>query len=70
MCLTIQMLTELVDVVKASVNKRQYRRRIKKRAEMKEYEYGFYTHRVRHSSRGLNEDIVRAISKCKEEPDG
>jgi Fe-S cluster assembly protein SufB len=37
--------------------------------ETKEYEYGFYTELESDTSIGLNEDIVRAISLRKEEPE-
>jgi hypothetical protein len=38
--------------------------------ETKEYEYGFYTRiRIGYLPIGLNEDIVRAISLRKEEPE-
>ena len=43
---------------------------LKKELETKEYEYGFYTDIESDTFPvGLNEDIVRAISKRKEEPD-
>ncbi|MCV6629364.1 MAG: Fe-S cluster assembly protein SufB [Flavobacteriaceae bacterium] len=43
---------------------------LKKELETKEYEYGFYTDIESDTlPAGLNEDIVRAISKKKEEPD-
>ncbi|PKA82773.1 iron-regulated ABC transporter membrane component SufB [Ulvibacter sp. MAR_2010_11] len=43
---------------------------LKKELETKEYEYGFYTDIESETFPiGLNEDIVRAISKKKEEPD-
>ena len=42
---------------------------LKKELETKEYEYGFYTDIDSDTFPiGLNEDIVRAISKRKEEP--
>ena len=42
---------------------------LKKELETKEYEYGFYTELNSETFPiGLNEDIVRAISKKKEEP--
>lgn len=42
---------------------------LKKELETKEYEYGFYTDIESETfPNGLNEDIVRAISKKKEEP--
>src|SRR5690606_33518890 len=43
---------------------------VKKELETKEYEYGFYTNIESDTFPvGLNEDIVRAISKKKEEPE-
>ncbi|WP_310991497.1 Fe-S cluster assembly protein SufB [Aequorivita marina] len=43
---------------------------LKKELETKEYEYGFYTDIESDTfPNGLNEDIVRAISKKKEEPE-
>jgi len=43
---------------------------LKKELETKEYEYGFYTDIESDTfPAGLNEDIVRAISKKKEEPE-
>lgn len=43
---------------------------LKKELETKEYEYGFYTDIESETfPKGLNEDIVRAISKKKEEPE-
>lgn len=43
---------------------------LKKELETKEYEYGFYTDLESETFPvGLNEDIVRAISKKKEEPE-
>ena len=43
---------------------------LKKELETKEYEYGFYTDIDSDTFPiGLNEDIVRAISKRKEEPE-
>ena len=43
---------------------------LKKELETKEYEYGFYTDIESETFPvGLNEDIVRAISKKKEEPE-
>src|SRR5690554_7163254 len=43
---------------------------LKKELETKEYEYGFYTELNADTFPvGLNEDIVRAISKKKEEPE-
>lgn len=43
---------------------------LKKELETKEYEYGFYTDIESETfPNGLNEDIVRAISKKKEEPE-
>jgi len=43
---------------------------LKKELETKEYEYGFYTElNAETFPIGLNEDIVRAISKKKEEPE-
>ncbi|HLW40764.1 MAG TPA: Fe-S cluster assembly protein SufB, partial [Flavobacterium sp.] len=43
---------------------------LKKELETKEYEYGFYTElNAETFPVGLNEDIVRAISKKKEEPE-
>ncbi len=43
---------------------------LKKELETKEYEYGFYTDIESDTLPvGLNEDIVRAISKKKEEPE-
>ena len=43
---------------------------LKKELETKEYEYGFYTDIESDTFPvGLNEDIVRAISKRKEEPE-
>ncbi len=43
---------------------------LKKELETKEYEYGFYTDIDSDTlPKGLNEDIVRAISKKKEEPE-
>ncbi|HZJ36762.1 MAG TPA: Fe-S cluster assembly protein SufB, partial [Gillisia sp.] len=43
---------------------------LKKELETKEYEYGFYTDLKSDTFPvGLNEDIVRAISKKKEEPE-
>ncbi|UNY99641.1 Fe-S cluster assembly protein SufB [Zhouia spongiae] len=43
---------------------------LKKELETKEYEYGFYTDIEADTfPNGLNEDIVRAISKKKEEPE-
>jgi Fe-S cluster assembly protein SufB len=43
---------------------------LKKELETKEYEYGFYTDIESDTlPKGLNEDIVRAISKKKEEPE-
>ena len=42
---------------------------LKKELETKEYEYGFYTDIESDTfPNGLNEDIVMAISKKKEEP--
>ena len=42
---------------------------LKKELETKEYEYGFYTDLESETFPiGLNEDIVRAISKKKQEP--
>ena len=44
---------------------------LKKELETKEYEYGFYTDLESETFPiGLNEDIVRAISKKKEETRG
>ena len=43
---------------------------LKKELETKEYEYGFYTDIESETFPvGLNEDIVRAISQKKEEPE-
>lgn len=43
---------------------------LKKELETKEYEYGFYTDIESETfPKGLNEDIVRAISEKKEEPE-
>ena len=43
---------------------------LKKELETKEYEYGFYTDIESDTfPKGLNEDIVRAISKKKDEPE-
>jgi Fe-S cluster assembly protein SufB len=43
---------------------------LKKELETKEYEYGFYTDLKSETFPiGLNEDIVRAISKKKDEPE-
>ncbi|SFJ72901.1 Fe-S cluster assembly protein SufB [Myroides guanonis] len=43
---------------------------LKKELETKEYEYGFYTDIESETfPNGLNEDVVRAISKKKEEPE-
>lgn len=43
---------------------------LKKELETKEYEYGFYTDIESETfPKGLNEDVVRAISKKKEEPE-
>jgi len=43
---------------------------LKKELETKEYEYGFYTDLKSETfPKGLSEDIVRAISKKKEEPE-
>ena len=43
---------------------------LKKELETKEYEYGFYTDLKSETfPKGLNEDIVRAISKKKDEPE-
>lgn len=43
---------------------------LKKELETKEYEYGFYTDIESETfPNGLNEDIVRAISKKKNEPE-
>jgi Fe-S cluster assembly protein SufB len=43
---------------------------LKKELENQEYEYGFYTDIESDTfSKGLNEDIIRAISKKKEEPE-
>ena len=43
---------------------------LKKELETKEYEYGFYTDIESDTFPvGLNEDIVRTISKRKEEPE-
>ena len=43
---------------------------LKKELETKEYEYGFYTDIESDTlPKGLNEDIVIAISRKKEEPD-
>src|SRR5690554_7228677 len=43
---------------------------LKKELETKEYEYGFHTElNAETFPVGLNEDIVRAISKKKEEPE-
>jgi Fe-S cluster assembly protein SufB len=43
---------------------------LKKELETKEYEYGFYTDIESDTfPKGLNEDVVRAISKRKEEPE-
>ena len=43
---------------------------LKKELETKEYEYGFYTDIESDTFPvGLNEDIIRAISKRKEEPE-
>jgi Fe-S cluster assembly protein SufB len=43
---------------------------LKKELESKEYEYGFYTDIESETfPKGLNEEIVRAISKKKEEPE-
>ena len=43
---------------------------LKKELETKEYEYGFYTDIESDTfAPGLNEDVVRAISKRKEEPE-
>ena len=45
------------------------KKNLKKELETKEYEYGFYTDIDSDTFPiGLNEDIVRAISKRKEEP--
>ena len=42
---------------------------LKKELESQEYAYGFYTDIESETfPKGLNEDIVRAISKKKEEP--
>ena len=38
---------------------------LKKELESKEYAYGFYRHRVGYFPVGLNEEVVRAISKRK-----
>ena len=43
---------------------------LKKELETKEYEYGFYTDIESDTfPKGLNEEIVTAISKRKNEPD-
>src|SRR5690606_32070976 len=43
---------------------------LKKELETKEYEYGFYTNIESDTlPKGLNEDVIIAISKKKEEPD-
>ncbi len=43
---------------------------LKKELETKEYEYGFYTDIESDTlPKGINEDIVRAISQKKEEPE-
>jgi Fe-S cluster assembly protein SufB len=43
---------------------------LKKELETQEYEYGFYTELQSETfPKGLNEDVVRAISKKKEEPE-
>ena len=43
---------------------------LKKELETKEYEYGFYTDIESDTFPiGINEDVVRAISKKKEEPE-
>ena len=43
---------------------------LKKELETKEYEYGFYTDIESDTfPKGLNEEIVTAISKRKKEPD-
>ena len=44
---------------------------LKKELETKEYEYGFYTDIESDTFPiGLSEDVVRAISLKKEEPEG
>ena len=43
---------------------------LREELKTKEYEYGFYTDIESETfSKGLNEDIVKAISKKKEEPE-
>ena len=70
------MQTGLVDVEKVSLYSLSEKNMakfteddLKKDLETKEYEYGFYTDIESETFPvGLNEDIVRAISKKKEEP--
>lgn len=52
-------------------NKTKYtEEHLKKELETQEYEYGFYTNIASEKfAKGLNEDVVRAISKKKEEPE-
>ena len=43
---------------------------LRQELETKEYEYGFYTDIESETfAKGLNEDVVRAISKKKNEPE-
>ena len=75
MCLTIQTHKERVDVERVSLYKSKNMSKyteddLKVELENKEYEYGFYTELDSETFPiGLNEDIVRAISKKKEEPE-
>ena len=68
------MLVERVDVEKVFHYKKIYKmayteEELKKELETQEYEYGFVTEIDADTfSKGLSEDVVRAISKRKEEP--
>ena len=69
------MHKERVDVERVSLCKSKNMSKyteddLKVELENKEYEYGFYTELDSETFPiGLNEDIVRAISKKKEEPE-
>ena len=71
---TIPMRIEPVDAEKVFRSKNVVmaytEEELKKELETKEYEYGFYTDIESDTFPvGLNEDIIRAISKRKEEPE-
>jgi len=75
LCLTIPMQIVLVVVEKVSLYNFNIMNKyteddLREELKIQEYEYGFYTDIESDTfPKGLNEDIVRAISKKKEEPE-